>query len=53
MTLYTLKEISEMLKINIQTLHRWVRDGKIETTKIGSMHRVSQEQLDRFISKQK
>ena len=53
MTLYTIKEVAQMLKINEQTLHRWVRDGKIETTRVANLHRISQEQLDKFLSQEK
>ena len=49
MQFYTVKEIAEMLKMNEQTIFRFIREGKLEATKVGGRYRITQEQLDRFI----
>jgi putative molybdopterin biosynthesis protein len=53
MVLYTVKEVAEMLKMHKQTVHNMVIKGELESIKIGKMRRITQEQLNRFISKQK
>lgn len=52
MTLYTIKEIAEMLKVHGGTVRRWIREEKIKVIKFsesGSI-RISQESLDNFLS---
>ena len=50
MKLYTTKEIAEILQINVFTVLRYIREGKIEHIKVGSQYRITQEQLDKFIN---
>jgi len=49
MTYYTINEVAKMLKVDRHTVWRWIKDGKLESHKVGSTHRITQEQLDRFI----
>lgn len=53
MTYYTVKEVAEMLKLHAQTVHKLVITGEIQSIKIGKSRRITQEQLDTFIEKQK
>lgn len=47
---YTVREISELLSTNEDTVRRWIREGKLKSTitskKTG--HRVSEENLEEF-----
>ena len=45
---YTLQEVAEMLKISYMTVFRWVRDGKLKSSKIGRQHRIKKEVLEKF-----
>jgi acetyl-CoA synthetase len=47
----TVQEIAKMLKVHEQTVFRWIREGKLESVKIGSNLRITQEQLNKFIEK--
>lgn len=47
--LYTPKEISMMLKLNIQTIWRYFREGKIKTIKIGGGYRVKESDLEQYL----
>jgi excisionase family DNA binding protein len=47
----TVQEIAKMLKVHEQTVFRWIREGKLESVKIGSNLRITREQLDEFITK--
>lgn len=46
---YTLHEIAKMLKISYMTVFRWVRAGKLVSSRIGKQHRVKKEILEKFI----
>jgi acetyl-CoA synthetase len=47
----TVQEIAKMLKVHEQTVFRWIREGKLDSVKIGSNLRITQKQLDEFIEK--
>ena len=53
MEMYTVKEVAKMLKVHEQTVFRWIRDGKIKSIKFENNHRITQEQLDRFLNTDK
>lgn len=46
---YTPAEVAEMLKISEATTWRMLREGKMESTKVGQQYRISQDQLDCFL----
>ena len=50
--LLSLKEVSEVLRLNINTVRRYVREGKIRAAKFGRIYRVREEALEEFIKKQ-
>jgi putative molybdopterin biosynthesis protein len=47
--LYTIKEVAEMLRVSKVTLYRMMKDGKIQTVKLGRKTLFTEEELDRFI----
>ena len=49
--LYTLKEASEALGISPLTLRKWIIAGQIVGTKIGKQWRVTEQDLQDFINK--
>jgi excisionase family DNA binding protein len=53
MTFYTTEEIATLLKVNPETVRRWVRSGDLKAVKLGGKYnRISQQALDAFIQKQ-
>ena len=50
--LLSLKEVSEALKLNINTVRRYVREGRIQAAKFGRVYRVREEALEEFIKRQ-
>ena len=50
----TVKQISEDLNVDVQTVYKWIREGKLKTTRIGGglkpRVRITDEQLEEFIS---
>lgn len=47
--LYTIKEVAEMLRVSKVTLYRMMRDGKIQTVKMGRKTLFKESELNRFI----
>lgn len=45
----TPEEVAEYLKVPIQTIWRWCRQGTLPAVKIGKYWRVPREKLDAFI----
>ena len=50
--LLSLKEVSEVLKLNVNTIRRYVREGRIQAAKFGRVYRVREEALEEFIKRQ-
>ena len=51
MKTYNVKEIAEILKTNPETVRRWIRSGKLGTTKTSNKNGnvISEEALNKFI----
>ena len=47
---YTLKEVSEVLKVTERTLLTYIKEGKLKANKIGGKWIISQENLQNFIN---
>ena len=47
--LYTPEQIAQLLQVNVVTVHRWLRDGKLKSVKLGRLWRVSSEDFDEFV----
>lgn len=49
--MYTVKEVSELLSIEQETVRRWIRSGKLSATKDSkkSGNRISQDALNKFL----
>lgn len=48
--LYTISEVSEMLKAHPDTIRAWNRDGKIKSIRIGNgWRRFPQSEIDRIL----
>ena len=50
MTLYTKKEAAEILKVSERTLERLMASGSLRAYKVNSQVRISEEQLQRYLS---
>jgi excisionase family DNA binding protein len=47
--LLTVNEAAERLKVNPQSVYRWIEAGKLKAFKIQGIVRITEEQLDNFI----
>ena len=46
---YTPEQIAQLLQVNVVTVHRWLRDGKLKSVKLGRLWRVSARNLEEFV----
>lgn len=46
---YTPAEIAKKFKVNVNTVYYWIREGKLEAVRLGSLIRISEESLEKFI----
>lgn len=46
---YTVKEVSEMLKVTSRTVTNWITSGKLKSVKAGKAVRISQDAIDEFL----
>lgn len=51
MIVYTPEEAAEKLKINTETIRRYLRTGKLRGAKLGKQWRISEKQLEEFFEK--
>jgi excisionase family DNA binding protein len=52
--MWTPHELAEYFKVDLRTIYRWIREGKLEAIKLGGGSlRISQEQLDQFLEARK
>lgn len=48
---YTPDEVAKQLDVSRITVYRWLKSGELESLTIGGRHRITQEQLNKFINK--
>lgn len=47
--IYTTEQAAEVLQINIQTLRKWIREGKLSASKLGSDYRITGEDIKAYL----
>ncbi len=50
---YTIKEVSELFKVAYLTVYRWIKDGKLESYKLGKQYKIKKADIDKFIQESK
>lgn len=46
---YKAEELAEMLQVNIMTIYRYIRAGKLKAYKIGKEFRIDKKTFDDFL----
>lgn len=46
---YTPEQIAQLLQVNVVTVHRWLRGGKLKSVKLRRLWRVSAKNLEEFV----
>lgn len=49
MTVYTISEVAALLKMGERTVKRHISTGQLQSTKLGRLRRITQDQVDDFI----
>lgn len=50
---YKAEELAEKLEVNIMTIYRYIKAGKLVAHKIGKEYRISKDEFERFMDKAK
>lgn len=48
---YTVEEVAKMLRVSVATVRRLIKIGEIEAFSVGNQYRVTQEALDKYMSR--
>jgi excisionase family DNA binding protein len=46
----TAKELADILKVNVMTIYRYIKKGRIKAYKIGNDIRIKNDDFERFLS---
>jgi excisionase family DNA binding protein len=49
----TVKEVSELLKLSVLTIYKYIRERKFEVVEFGGHYRIEKLSLDKFIDSHK
>jgi putative molybdopterin biosynthesis protein len=50
---YTAQELAEKLRVNIMTIYRYIKKGKVKAYKIGKEFRIDEKEYNKFLNKAK
>ncbi|MCX6759101.1 MAG: helix-turn-helix domain-containing protein [Candidatus Nealsonbacteria bacterium] len=50
---YTTQELANKLRVNIMTIYRYIKRGKLKAYKIGKEFRIDKEEFNKFLNKVK
>lgn len=46
---YTAQELAEKLRVNVMTIYRYIKAGKLKAYKIGKEFRIDDKEVTRFL----
>ncbi|MCK5122563.1 MAG: helix-turn-helix domain-containing protein [Candidatus Pacebacteria bacterium] len=49
----TAQEVADLLKVNIMTIYRYIKAGKITAYKIGKEFRIEKKEFEKFLDRVK
>lgn len=50
---YKTEELAERLRVNVMTIYRYIKAGKLKAHKIGKEFRIDKEEFNKFLEKVK
>jgi excisionase family DNA binding protein len=50
---YTCEEVAEMLRLNIMTIYRYIKAGRLQAHKFGKDYRITSDELKQFLESTK
>ena len=48
---YTAQELASKLRVNIMTIYRYIKNGKLKAYKMSKEFRIDKDEFNKFISK--
>jgi len=48
---YTAKELAEKLRVNIMTIYRYIKAGRLKAYKMSKEFRIDKKEFNKFLSK--
>lgn len=51
MDFYTAQEVADILRVNIMTVYRYVKAGKLNAYKLGKEFRIEKKEFEKFLDK--
>lgn len=46
---YTAHDLAKVLSLNVMTIYRYIKSGKLKAHKIGKEFRIAKEEFERFL----
>ncbi|MDO8430183.1 MAG: helix-turn-helix domain-containing protein [bacterium] len=50
---YLAQELADSLRVNVMTIYRWIKAGKLKAYKIGKEFRIDKKEFNQFLNKVK
>ncbi len=50
---YSAQELAQQLRLNVMTIYRYIKAGKLKAYKIGKEFRIEKQEFDNFLDKAK
>ena len=50
---YTAEQLAEALQLNVMTIYRYIKAGKLKAYKFGKDFRIDKKEFERFVKKAK
>lgn len=50
---YTAKELADKLRVNVMTIYRYIKAGKLKAYKIGKEFRIDKKEFESFLNEVK
>ena len=50
---YTIEEVAEKLKVTRQAIHNWIKEGRLDSIKIGRSRRIPAASIERLLEQSK
>lgn len=50
---WTAGEVAARLRVRVQTVYRWLQEGRLEAVRPGRSYRIGERSLERFLEEQK
>jgi putative molybdopterin biosynthesis protein len=50
---YTARELADKLRVNIMTIYRYIKSGRLQAYKLGKEFRIDKKEFNKFLNKVK